>query len=226
MQLHRMFPLGLILLSSVQAADLSGHWEGSIKTPDMEVKIELDLMKDAGTINIPGQGLNGLALSNFTGEGSSVSFQIKGAPGERKFSGVLSADAKSISGDFTQEGYTMPFRIAWMGEARPEARVKNAPIGKEMEGTWSGAMGVDGKQKRMILRLSNQPDGAAAGSIFSVEEGLEVPIAVITQKDSSLRLDLKAVSGVYSGDLSADRTELAGTFTQGSLVVPLTFRKQ
>jgi hypothetical protein len=54
---------------------------------------------------------------------------------------------------------------------------------------------------------------------------LEIPIAAITQKASSLTLDLKAVGASFSGALNADATELAGTYTQGPLALPLTFRR-
>jgi hypothetical protein len=78
---------------------------------------------------------------------------------------------------------------------------------------------------RAILTLSNQPDGTASGSLVTVDDGLEIPIATITQNASSLTLDLKAVGASYSGTLNPDATELAGTYTQGSLTLPLTFRR-
>jgi hypothetical protein len=53
---------------------------------------------------------------------------------------------------------------------------------------------------------------------------LEIPIATITQKASSVTLDLKAIGGSYSGALNAEGTALVGTVTQGAAVLPLTFR--
>ena len=56
-------------------------------------------------------------------------------------------------------------------------------------------------------------------------EGLEIPITTITQKASSVTLDVTTVGGSYAGALNAEGTELAGTWTQGSATLPLTFRR-
>jgi hypothetical protein len=195
----------------------------------MEVKIEVDLTKNskgelAGTFGNPTQNLKGLPLSNCAVEGRSVRFQIKGAPGERTFEGALAADGKSMSGHYTQSGYTMPFGLTRTGDPRIEAPARSAPIGKELEGTWIGTLDVGGKQVRLVLTMSNQPDGTATGSFVNVDEGLEIPITTITQKVSSVTLDVKAVGGSYSGALNPEGTELVGTLTQGPAVLPLTFR--
>jgi hypothetical protein len=233
----RIFLVGALLvldvssLSAQSGTDLSGHWEGSIVAPDADVAVEIDVARNSngeftGTIRIPSQNLNGLPLSNFAVDGTSVSFQMKGsAAGERTFKGFLSTDGKSASGGYTlKTGFAAPFTLARLGEARFEAAVRNAPIGKEMEGTWNGTIDAGGVQRQLVLTLTNQPDGTASGSIINVDEGLEIPIAVITQKGSSLTLDVKAVGASYSGVLNTERTELAGTITQKQ-PAPLTFRR-
>lgn len=210
--------------------DPSGHWQGTVQAPNMEVKIEVDLSKNSkgelvGTFDQAAQDLKGLLLANFAVDGNSVSFQVKGsAPGERTFKGALSADGKSMSGDYTQGGYSMPFSITRVGDPKIEPPAKSAPIGKELEGIWNGTLDVNGMQRRLVLTMSNHPDGTATGSIVNVDEGLEIPIAAITQKASSVTLDIKAVGGSYSGALNPEGTELVGILTQGSATLPLTFR--
>jgi hypothetical protein len=54
---------------------------------------------------------------------------------------------------------------------------------------------------------------------------LEIPITTITQQSSSVTLLLNVVGGSYSGALNRDGTELVGTLTQGTAVLPLTFRR-
>lgn len=221
---------GALLAAQTTAIDPSGHWEGSIQAPDKDVKIAIDLARNSrgeftGAFGNPAENLQGLPLSGFAVDAGSVRFQIKGAPGERIFKGLLSADGQSISGDYSQSGFSVPFRITRAGEARFESPVKNAPVGKELEGVWNGTLRAGEKELRAILTLSNQPDGSAAGNIDSVDEGLEIPITTIVQKDSSLTLVLKSVGASYSGTLSPDGAELAGTYTQRSLALPLTFRR-
>ena len=234
---HRTTLLAIVLCSAAAslpaqtvAVDPSGHWEGSAELQGMQLNFDIDLARNsqgelAGTFGSAAQNLKGLPLSNFAVEGRAIRFQIKGAVGERAFKCTLSADGKSISGDYFQNGYSMPFSMTRTGDARFEAAVKNAPIGKELEGTWNGTLAADGKQLRVVLTLSNQSDGTATGNMVSVDEGLDVPIATITQKGSSLALDLKAVGASYSAVLSPDGAELSGTYTQASLSLPLILRR-
>jgi hypothetical protein len=233
----RVLPIAALLLLpspsllAQTAVDPSGHWEGAVQTPNMDVKIEMDLARNskgelAGTFANPTQNVRGLLLSSVVVDGRSIGFQIKGsAAGERTFKGSLGADGASMSGEYTQGGFSMPFSMARTGEARIEPPASSAPIGKELEGTWKGTMDVNGTQRRLVLTMSNQPDGTATGTFVNVDEGLEIPVAAITHKASSVTLDVKVVAGSYSGTLNPERMELVGTWTQGTVSLPLTFRR-
>jgi hypothetical protein len=88
------------------AVDPSGHWEGTVQAPNMEVKIDIDLAKNskgelAGTFGQPAQGVKGIPLPTVAVEGRSVRFVVKAGPDVSTFVGVLSADGKSMSGDVT-----------------------------------------------------------------------------------------------------------------------------
>ena len=145
---------------------------------------------------------------------------------DQPITGVLSGDGKSISGELSVSGSSVHVSLTRTGDARVEAPVKSAPIGKELEGTWNGTLDVDGRQFRLVLTMSNQPDGTARGSIVNLDEGmLEIPVSTITQAASSLTLQLKAVGGSYAGALNKEGTELAGAYSQGTLAAPLTFRR-
>ena len=230
--------IGLLVLCSAvlraqSSADPSGHWEGAIQTPEMSIRIEVDLVRNssgelAGTINVPPQNLRGFPLVFESVTGRSINFRFRGTPGNRMFQGVLAEDGTSISGDFIQGGYAMRFDLTRAGAARIDEPIKSAPIGKELEGPWSATLEgnyPNGIPRRIILTLSNQPDGTSTGSVINPGDGLEIPITSITQKASTITLDLSAVSGSYSGTVNADGTELKGTLIQGTAVLPLTFRR-
>jgi hypothetical protein len=56
-------------------------------------------------------------------------------------------------------------------------------------GTWNSTLEVEGMPLRLVLTISNQPDGTAAGRIVNLDEGgRQVPVA-ITQKASTVTLD-------------------------------------
>jgi hypothetical protein len=199
----------------------------------MSIAIVVDLARNSsnaltGTISVPPQNLRGFPLVIEAAEGRSLSFRFRGAPGSRQFHGTLSEDGTSIAGEFVQGGYAMPFVLSRKGAPEIDAPVKSAAVGKELEGPWSATLdsaAPNGDPRRILLTLSNQPDGTSTGTLFNSGEGLQIPIASIPQKDSSVTLDLKAVGGSYSGTVNADGSELKGTYIQGTTVLPITFRR-
>jgi hypothetical protein len=219
-------------LRAQTAVDPSGHWEGAIEAGGMAVPVVIDLTKNskgelAGTFGQPSEQLTGLPLANISVDGRSVSFQIKGGgAGERAFKGTLAADGTSMTGDFSSHKVgTVPFALTRTGDPKIEATPRSPAIARELEGTWNGTLDLNGIPLRLILTMANQPDGSAIGSFLSVDEGLEIPITTITQKASSVTIDVKAVHGSYTGALNPAGTELVGTLTQGAGSMPVTFRR-
>ena len=209
------------------AVDPSGHWEGSIQIPDREATFEIDLTRNArgelsGTMRSSTGNIKSFPLREVVVAGRSVSFDARR---DQPFKGAVSADGKSISGDATLSGYVLPFNLTRTGDARITAPETSAPIRKELEGTWNGAIAANGTSMRFDLMLANHPDGSATARLISLDEGeLEIP-ASITQKAAGIVLDVKAVGGSYSGALNADGTELTGTYRQGGLTLPLVFKR-
>jgi hypothetical protein len=207
----------------------AGHWEGAIQMTGQELKIEVDLAQAAGkwegTIAIPAQGLKGFPLSAIAVEGTSVGFSMRNVPGEPQFAGTVSADGKTISGQLRQGGGTTQFSLTRTGDAKIERPPASTPVTKELEGSWEGALDVDGKLLRLVLKLANQPGGAATGTLVSVDQGgAEVPIASVVQGGTHLKLYLPTIVGSYEADLKDG--QLTGTWTQGPRTWQLVFKRQ
>jgi hypothetical protein len=216
------------VLLAQTAIDPWGHWQGTLQAPDGPIGFEVDLTKTAagapaGTLTIPSQQIKGLPLIKVTPNGTSISFQARS---DQSFDGVVAADGASMSGQFSVGGATIPFTMVRAGDARLEAAPRSAPIAKELEGTWNGALTVEATVLRLVLTMSNQPDGTATGRIINVDQGgLQVPVA-IKQDGSTLNIESRVTAGSFSGRLNAAATELVGTYTQGPLSSPLTFKRQ
>jgi hypothetical protein len=233
---NRMLPIAALLLIPAPsvlaqtAVDPSGQWEGVVKVPEKELKIEIDLAKNgqgnlAGTFGQPAQGVKGLPLTKIAVENRSVSFTVKGDAEPSTFTGELSADGKSLSGNVVLAGYTIPFSLTRNGDARIAPVPKSPPIGKGLEGAWNGTLDSGEKKLRLILKMANQPDGTAAGTIVSPDgSGVEIPIA-IKQQASNLTIDVPSVGISYAAVLNAAGTELAGTWKQAGSVQPLTLHR-
>ena len=218
------------------AVDPSGHWAGAIHVPPFngagsrEIAIEIDLATNAAGVpaalfSQPDQNVKGLPLTKVTFDGRAVSFELKATSGGGLFRGTL-ADAASISGEFvtTEGGYTIPFNLTRTGDAKIIPAPKRAPIGKELEGTWNATIEVGGKQERLVLKMANQPDGTATGTILDLDgSNVEIPVA-LTQKASNLTVEVAAVGASYIAMLNSE-TELVGTWTQGPVALPLTFKR-
>jgi hypothetical protein len=216
-------------LALADSTGASGHWDGAIQVPGNALGIQVDLAKNAkgewmGTIDIPAQHLKGFLLSSVAVKGNAVSFRMKGPQGDPKFDGSLSADGKSLSGNFTQGGAALTFALKRIGEARIETPAKSTAIAKDLEGAWEATLDTGGQQLRLTLKMTNQADGTAAGTMISVDQGgAVIPITTITQKGFSLKLELKSINGAFTGELKEGT--LAGQWTQGPGTFQLVFKR-
>jgi hypothetical protein len=213
--------LGMLLIAGVLSAQDGprGHWTGSIDIPGQPLDMDVDLDKTAsgwiGSITIPAQHATGIPLEAISVANGKCTFRIKGAPGEPTFTGTLSADGKTLPGDFAQGGQSFPFKLSRTGDAKVEEVKKSPAVAKEFLGTWEGTLEVPGQSLRLVLKMTNDDEGAHAVLVSVDQGGGEIPVATIEQKDASLRLVIKAVGGEYRGEINKDGTELNGTWSQG-----------
>lgn len=225
--------LSTALLRAQSSPDVSGHWDGVIQAPHMEVTIAVDLTRNAGgaltgTFDNPARDVRAFPLSNITASGASVAFELS-AKGGGSFRGTVAADGKSMEGTFSTLGpdagaLELPFRLTRTSDAVVEAAPKSPAVTKSLEGTWSGTIDVEGQTHRIGLRFLNHADGTSTG-VISTNEGIEVAVWRIVQTGSRVQLEVRTVAGSYDGSLDGEAKELVGTWTQGALTVPLTFRR-
>ena len=202
-----------------------GHWEGSFSGPNGPVAVQLDLSLNAqGTlVGLLATGeVQGVPLANLAVEDRIVRFDIPSA--SARFSGTWAADNESIAGEFVNQAGAAPSVLTRTGDARVAAAIKSARVGSELEGSWNGILEVEGRKKRLVLKMINQPDGTSVGTIVSVDDGsIELPVTVV-QNGRSLRIEVKLNGGVYVSNLT-DADELAGTYTESGIQFPLIFRR-
>ena len=210
-----------------QPADPSGHWQGALQAPSMQVPFDLDLAIDAagrysGTLSVPAQKIKGLPLTRVAVDGTSINFQARS---DQPFTGVLSDDRQSITGEFLISGNSLPFTLTRDGAAQIEAPRRSAALSKQLEGTWTATLIVEGMPHQLVMTLVNHPDGSASGRIVNEGEGgLELPIA-IAQQGSAVTIETLPLASTLTATLTADGTELDGTIAQGEATAHVTFRR-
>ncbi len=224
------FAACLLLAAPVRAqsaVDPSGHWEGSIQVQGRDIPVVVDLAKQngggfSGTIGLPQENLAGLPMQSVTFEGGWVTFSVRS---DQVFKAALSADGKSMSGDYTVSAGSVPFGMDRKGDAVIAAPPKSPKITRELEGTWNASPTVGGATMRLVLALANQADGMATGTISNLEEGgVTIPLT-IKQAGANVTLEIAPVKASYAGTLNSAGTELAGTYTQAGVTIPVTFQR-
>ena len=168
--------------------------------------------------------MTGFPLSDIKVHEESVSFVLKGIPGHPEFTGTLSNEGKTFSGDFKQGGGTVPFSLTRTRDAKIEPAPKSTPVTKELEGSWEGALNVDGTTMRLLMKLTNDANAGATGTLVSLDQGnAEIPLGAVVQTGTKLKVLVPAVMGSYEGELKDG--QLIGTWTQGPRSLPLTLTR-
>jgi hypothetical protein len=223
--------LSLLLLGSFCAAAQDGpkgHWRGGVELPDRTLDMEVDLDKPAaawiGSLSVPAQNATGIPLADIAFTEGKVTFRMAGGANAPAFSGTLSEDGKTMSGDFSQGGASFPFKFTRAGEPKVDVPKPSPAVAKELLGSWEGALEAAGQTLHLILKVENRDDGAHA-TLTSVDQGgVEIPVTSISQKDAKVTLEVKNVGGHFEGDLK-NATELDGTWSQNGNDMPLKLKK-
>ncbi len=125
--------LAMLPWSSASAnSDIAGDWIGVISVPGTELGVEIKFVAIddttwGGEIDIPLQQAKDLPLANIKVDGTQVIFAMSGISGNPSFSGEISTDGQSITGDFHQGGAIFPFNLTRKSaEAAAEAKTKQA----------------------------------------------------------------------------------------------------
>jgi hypothetical protein len=210
-------------------SDMRGHWTGDLETSNATLSLEVDLDKTAtgwvGSVSIPAQKASGLPLDAISFSEGKGSFRIKGAPGDPTFTGTLSADGKTLQGEFSQGPTTLPLKLSRTGDAKVEVAQASPPVAAEFLGRWEGTLEAGGGKLRLILTISNGKAGSEA-VLVSVDQGnAEIPVSTITQTGTKLVLKVNAVGGGYEGEINGEGTQLTGSWTQLGNTLPLTLKK-
>ncbi len=208
----------------------AGHWEGSITVPMGDLKVIVDLDRDAGgswigDIDIPDQAVKDMPLRDIAVAGESVNFALAAGPGNPTFKGKLSADGNTLSGDFLQGGGTTPFSLKRAGAAKVVKPTANPPLPDKFTGKWEGKLETPQGTIAIVFHLANQ-EGAAVGTIDSPDQGATgIPFSLIAAQGSAIKLGVQMISGEYNGTLSDDGRTLKGEWSQGGTALPLVLKK-
>jgi pimeloyl-ACP methyl ester carboxylesterase len=153
------------------AAAAEGLWAGTLiyKPAEQEAEVTVELARDpqgrwVGTIDVPNQNMKFFPLANVHAAGGSVSWQFDrfsdkaGILVQTPFTGKLSADGGTISGDFFEGGRNhVPLVLRRIGEAgspREEPRLAPVTLLSESGEELRAAFNRDAGKVRLLMLLS------------------------------------------------------------------------
>jgi murein DD-endopeptidase len=92
-----------------------------------------------------------------------------------------------------------------------------ATANTDLVGNWKGELGSGAAKLHITLTITKNASGQYGGQLNSVDQGSTIPMENLTLKDGAVRFEVQAVSGLYEGKMNATGTEIAGSWTQGSM---------
>ncbi len=206
--------------------NLVGQWDGVIAILGNELGITVVFdaagAQMAAQIDIPQQGAQGLPLAGVRFDDPDVHFELPAPQGTAVFDGRLQGD--SITGDFTQAGYTGTFSLhrAEPGAAEPAAH-EAQPYVEEEVSFRSGAISLAGT---LTLPHGEGPHPAAVmitGSgaqnrdeeLFGFKPFRIIADYLTRHGIAVLRCDDRGVGGSTGNVLQATSEDLAGDVLAG-----------
>lgn len=232
----RLFALAAVVALCAQlqpaaqsAVDPSGHWVGTIEVPGASVTIEFDLFTTAGgalagTIDQPADDVRGLPITIRRQGERAFDFNVREDQG---FGGVLAPDGTTIEMIYAIRGFSIPFTARRTGEPRRPEVITSPAVAPALTGAWRATLATRGSTSRLLLTVSNRPDGTSAASVVNLDEGrLRIPATSLRQTGADLTLDFRIVNSSYTGALNRDGTQIVGIFRQGAIETPLTFERE
>ena len=96
-----------------------------------------------------------------------------------------------------------------------------------LEGEWTGSLQAGDAVLHLVLHVSKSPDGSFKATIDSLDQGVYgIEVTTLTLKESNLQFSVSSVGASYEGKISANFSGIEGVWSQGSVGLPLAFRRR
>ena len=225
--MKRILILAVFLVSAclVRAQDIAGDWQGTLSAGGAELRLVLHLTKAAdgslkATLDSVDQGANGIPVNSVTLKDSKLSLDVAAVHGT--YEGTVAADAKTISGTWTQ-GQALPLEFK---RATAPIKTEHKPAKpSDIDGTWMGSLDTGAVKLRVVFHIVNTEDGLTA-TMDSPDQGAKgLPTSSVTRDGASLKIEAKGIGGVFEGKIAADLSSIDGKWTQMGNTMPLVLKR-
>jgi pimeloyl-ACP methyl ester carboxylesterase len=198
------------------ASQIAGDWQGTLQVGVQKLRLVLHITQSSdgalkASMDSIDQGANAIAINEILFQGGNLSFTSADVHGSYK--GKLNAATAQIEGTWTQ-GQPLPLNF------------KRAAKASDIDGSWLGTLDAGGQKLRLLVQITNTPEGLHA-SLNSLDQGSgAIPVSSITRDGSKVALEVKSIMGTFSGTLNKELTTIEGTWNQGGASLPLVLEKK
>jgi hypothetical protein len=96
-----------------------------------------------------------------------------------------------------------------------------------IEGAWQGTLQAGPASFRLRFKISANAGGAWRAELDSLDQGVNGIAATSASFDAPIvKLSFNQIGGTFQGDLSADKTQLTGDWTQSGQTFPLKLERE
>ena len=220
------------------AANLSADWQGTLNAGAVKLRVIFKITQaaDGGLSAVMysiDQGTQAIPVDRVLRETESVAMEVNAVQGG--FKGTLNAAGDTIAGQWSQRGNSLPLTLSRVGPNNPPFKAVEISPGdlaaskaaaEKIAGVWNGTLVAGPGTLRLRVNIIKADSGAAAGTMDSLDQGANgIPLSDVTLKDGKVRFEVRAVGGIYEGELSADGSMLKGEWRQSGQTFPLEFKK-
>lgn len=204
--------------------DLRGYWEGAVSIRDVKTRMGLKVGRRtdgvfAVELDLLDQGARGLpaTLVHYTNSTVKLEWQLF----RIVFDGRLSEDGTQLVGEWKSRGTKEPITFTRLQEPATvlPSNVSFVPQNNspaDIRGSWNGTLDVQGQKLRLVVKIGQMPDGGFVSTLASLDQGgTEIPASSAGYTNPVVRLEWKAINGVFKGTLNPEGTLLDGTWEQG-----------
>lgn len=95
----------------------------------------------------------------------------------------------------------------------------------DLVGIWQGVLKIGGIELRLVIKVSKTADDQYTATLDSPDQGAkDIPASLVSFTNGDVKIEVKLISGVYSGKMSDDNT-ITGEWKQGSAALPLIMKR-
>lgn len=212
---------------------MQGNWEGTLATNQVRLRLVLKILKTNGTyramLDSVDQGARDIPAAKLSARPHFLHAELPAINAD--YEANLNADGTEMSGTWKQSKQSLPLTLKRTTEASQVAEALPADdyaprADSALQGAWEGALKVGNAELRLALRIAEPSEGTFHAQLDSVDQGARnIPVDSLTYHKPAVQFEIKAVGGVFEGNLSDQRDQLAGNWTQMGQKYPLTFKR-